>query len=758
MSLLRSTSAKWVVFCFVLLTLACSSCVSTPEAKSARFIEAGKKYMKAKDYPRAILQFQGAVKATPANAEAYYQLATGFLATGDGVDTGKALRRALELNPQHHAAQLLIAQVMASTGDKEYVQDAQKRLQELLHASPNDPDALHALALTELKLGEAEDAVRDLGQAMTAAPQSLLIAVTLAQAKLQQNDPKGAEEVLKQAQQNSPKSAAPLVVLGRFYADQKRSQEAEQEFERALALDGSNTAALFNLGTLQARTGKKQEAEQTFRKLSRMPDQETRGSLAAFLNGEGRRDDAMQELVRLYKEDPTDRTVRTWLVNGYLSSGRTPEAEKLLAGVLKKNPKDLDALLQRGEIALAARNFTQAETDLNHVIALQPGSAEVHYVLARLYLARKEDLRYRGELTKALQLNPFLLRARLELTQDLIASKEAKSALDILNHAPPPQQQLVPVLVARNWAFWAMGDFAEMRKGIDSGLARGRSEDLLMQDALWKLNAKNPSGARTSVEEALKINPGDIRALSVLRQSYAQPTAALERIKEYAAKEPKSAPVQELLGMVLMANGNRTQARDAFLRAKTADPQFRQADLSLVQVDAAEGKLNEAQSKLQQLVAADPGNALAQMWLGILEETRGDHAAATEQFRKVVAAEPNNVQALNNLAYLLSEYGKKPDDALKYAEKAVELAPDNPEFADTIGWILFRKGLYSSAVKQLERSAARQGSPLWQYHLAMAYAKNGELVRGRAVLEAALKRNPTLPEAKMAQDIVLERK
>ncbi len=469
----------------------------------------------------------------------------------------------------------------------------------------------------------------------------------------------------------------------------------------------------------------------------------------------------MQELVRLYKEDPADRTVRTWLINGYLSTSRTAEAEKLLAEALRKNPKDLDALLQRGEIALAARKFTQAETDLNHVVALQPASGEVHYVLAKLYLARKEDLRYREELTKALQLNPFLLAARLQLAQDLISGKEAKLALEILDHAPAPQKQLMPFLVARNWALWAMGDFAEMRKGIDLAMARGRSADLLMQDGLWKLNAGNPSGARASVEAALKINPADIRALAVLRQSYAaqkQSAAALETIQEYAAKQPKSAPVQELLGMVLMANGNRAKAREAFVRAKTADPQFRQADLSLVQVDAAEGKLNEAQTKLQGIVAADPGNTVAQMWLGMLEDARGDHVAAMEQFRKVVAADPNNIQALNNLAYLLSEYGKKPDDALKYAEKALELAPDNPEYADTIGWILFRKGLYSSAVTQLERCAAHQGSPIWQYHLAMAYAKNGELARGRAVLQAALKRNPNLPEAKMAQDIVLERK
>jgi hypothetical protein len=53
------------------------------------------------------------------------------------------------------------------------------------------------------------------------------------------------------------------------------------------------------LGILQNKMGKKLDAEQTFRKLSRMSDKQVRGSLAAFLNQEGRIDESLQELARL---------------------------------------------------------------------------------------------------------------------------------------------------------------------------------------------------------------------------------------------------------------------------------------------------------------------------------------------------------------------------------------------------------------------------------------------------------------------------
>ena len=368
MRLVRSIALMGSVPWLLLFTFALSSCASSPEARSARFIENGKNQLKNKDAQRAILEFQNALKATPGNAEAYYQLATAYLAVGDGVHAGASLRQTLRINPKHRAAELLIAKLMASTNEPSYLQEAQKRLQALLQDSPNDPDELYALALSELKLNEPADAMRDLALAKSAAPNAVMISTTLAQAKLEQKDATGAEEVLKQAIENSPKSADAVVILGRFYLAQKRLTDAERQFSRALAIDANDTGALFNLGSVQNQMGKKQEAEQTFRKLSRMPDKQFRASLAAFLSQEGRKDESLRELVRLEQEDPDDRRVRTWVINGYVAANRTPEAEKLLNSLLKKNPKDLDALLQRGELALAARNFNQAEADLNQVV------------------------------------------------------------------------------------------------------------------------------------------------------------------------------------------------------------------------------------------------------------------------------------------------------------------------------------------------------------------------------------------------------
>jgi len=545
-----------------------------------------------------------------------------------------------------------------------------------------------------------------------------------------------------------------MVYLGQFYIWQQKTAEAEQQFQRALSIDPRHGAALFNLAKLQYATGRAPEAEESFKRLSGFPG--FRSVYAIFLSQAGRKDEAVRELERLAKEDPEDRLARTRLLALYLSLNRTAEAQQVLNEALKKNAKDLDALLQRGEIFLAAGKYEQAEADLNRVVILKPDSAEVQYVLAQLYRARGLDFRYKQGLAKALELNPSLSSVRLEYARSLLAGNQAQAALDVLNGAPRSESQSIPLLVERNWALWALGDMAAMRKGIDQALAVGRSADLLIQDGLWKLRAGDPARARASIEEALKIDPADLRGIQALRQTYsAQKNGpmALREVKEYAARNPKSAPIQEYLGLLLMVEGDLNQAQVAFAAAKAADPGFVEADLYLAQIDLFRGKAEAAKTKLRALLSTDERNPTARLWLAILEENTGDRNAAIDLYRKVAEANPDSAEASNNLAYLLAE-ANKPDEALKYAERAVELAPDNPAYCDTLGWVLYRKGVYASAIPYLERANAHPSSAIWKYHLAMAYAKAGNAARGQTTLAAALKLDPNLPEAKIAQEVV----
>jgi tetratricopeptide (TPR) repeat protein len=732
-----------------------SGCSRSPQAKEAKYLEKGRKEYQQKNYAVAVLHFKNAVQAQPRDAEPYYQLGLTYLALSDFNAAASCFRKAAELNPKHAGAQLKLAELMATSRSKEVVQEAQKRSQGVLALLPGDPDALDVLAVTELKLGKPESAEAHLEQALKTSPSHLKSSVALARAKLARKDTAGAEEVLKQAVAQAPRSPEPRVYLGGLYLALGKKAEAEQEYRHALEIDPKHGPALLALAAMQVRAGQAEQADRTYQQISALPDKRYRPMHALFLFRSGKRDHAVAEFEKLYKADLADRTLRTDLVSVYLALNRVADAESILTAALKKNGRDVDALMQRSRIYLGSGKYAEAQADLIQVLHFRDTSAEAHYLLSKVKQGRGEAAIQRQELGEALRLDPTFGAARVELAQALITTGGAQQALGLLEQTPEEQKSAIPIVVQRNWALLALGRTAEARKGIDQVLAAGKSPEALLQDCALKLTQKDYAGARVSAEGVLAQNPQETRALNLLVQSYAsqkQMPLGLQKAREYAARQPASAAVQLFLGQLLFANGDRAGARQALEAAKKDNPALIAADLSLANLDTAEGKRDEARKRLSAVVSAHPDNVVAQNLWAQLETMDAKTGAAIERYRKVLALDEKNVGALNNLAYLLVD-AKQPDEALKYAQQAKELAPENPAIDDTLGWTYYRKGMYSLAVTHLRSAVSKQATALRQYHLAMACLKAGDTSQGRSALQAALKIDPNLPEAQVARQM-----
>ncbi|MEQ8205760.1 MAG: tetratricopeptide repeat protein, partial [Woeseia sp.] len=77
--------------------------------------------------------------------------------------------------------------------------------------------------------------------------------------------------------------------------------------------------------------------------------------------------------------------------------------------------------------------------------------------------------------------------------------------------------------------------------------------------------------------------------------------------------------------------------------------------------------------------------------------------------------------------------------AVELAEKAHSLAPDNPQIADTLGWILAREGETGRAVELLRDAASKMpGNAEIAYHLASVLADAGEAAEAKRILERLL--------------------
>lgn len=759
-----------LLVCLILALVVLGGCRRSPEARKAKFIESGKAYMQAKDYQRAILQFRNAVHLAGKDAEPYYQWGLALLADGQLQNAAAALAQATKLDPNHTAAKLKLAELEARFGTPQLREEANEDAEKIVAASPDNPDALSTLALTELSLGKEADAEKNLEKALEKAPQNVQAAVTMAKIKARKGDLKGAEQLLQTAVQKAPKSADPLVALASFYAASQRWPDAERTLQQALQLDPRNELALLSLAAVQVRSGQKDKAEQTYVKIAALPPAVYKPMHAQFLFREGKRDAAVAEFAKLAKDSPDDRAARTRLVLAYWAVNRRAEAEKVLADALKQNPKDADALVQRAQIELATNRLAEAQTDADQVLRYRPDSEKAHFIKANVYRVRGEGALERQELGEALRIKKDMLGARLELAQSLLQQHDGKAALAVLESQDISQQQkaTLPVYVLRNYALLETGDYDTARKYVDFALTKVKTPDLLLQDAMVRANKKDYAGARTSLESALKMSPEDVRALELLGKTYAvQNEVALgtKRIREQAASQPKSALLQKFLGDWLVATGDHGGALQAYGAAKQLDPQLLAADMAMARLYVADNKNDAARQILTRVLQTNSNIGEPYLWMGVIEERAGRFDAAISNYRKVISIDVSNVMALNNLAFLLADHGppRQLDEALKLAQQVRALVPKSSNIADTMGWVYYKKGIYPSAVQQLQDAVsqdrlAHAPSPLHQYHLAMAYMKAGDSKRGSDELNAALKLNPNLPEAKQAMTLLAQTK
>ena len=130
------------------------------------------------------------------------------------------------------------------------------------------------------------------------------------------------------------------------------------------------------------------------------------------------------------------------------------------------------------------------------------------------------------------------------------------------------------------------------------------------------------------------------------------------------------------------------------------------------------------------------------MLMGMTYNAEKDYDHARDAYEKLLAMTPNNVMAMNNLAYLYAQNLGQLDKGYQLARHARDLAPTDSSSADTLGWILYQQGQYSSALSLLRESAAKLDSePEVQFHLGMTYYMMGDEANARTTFQRALQLN-----------------
>src|SRR6266542_1625657 len=104
-------------------------CITSPDAKVAKFLAKGKQYYTARDYPRAIIEFKNAVAVKPKEAEPHYQLGLAYFAAGDLASSLAELRKTTALNPNHSGANAKLATILVATRDPNLIKQGEELAQ-----------------------------------------------------------------------------------------------------------------------------------------------------------------------------------------------------------------------------------------------------------------------------------------------------------------------------------------------------------------------------------------------------------------------------------------------------------------------------------------------------------------------------------------------------------------------------------------------------------------------------------------------------
>jgi Flp pilus assembly protein TadD len=265
--------------------------------------------------------------------------------------------------------------------------------------------------------------------------------------------------------------------------------------------------------------------------------------------------------------------------------------------------------------------------------------------------------------------------------------------------------------------------------------------------------------------------------------------ASLQRYLSIGASKPDTAPAsddddEDGEQPDSLADGGRTQAwlmlaQAAEMRGdgkaaaqwldKIDDPQRAlEVQTRRAMLLAKQGKVREARSLVQQVPERRPEDARAKLIAEsqVLRDARrwpDAHAvlvSANERFpsdiellyeqamtaeklsrldemertlRRVIELKPDHHHAYNALGYSLAERNQRLPEARALIAKAVELAPNDPFIADSLGWVEFRLGNPAQALLHLKRAYASRPDTEIAAHLGEVLWTTGEREEARRI-------------------------
>ena len=531
-----------------------ASCSRDPKVQAQRYVENGNKFFEKGKFKEASIMYRRALQKDLRFGEAYYRLALteiNLAAFGDAV---RSLRRAVELQPDNADASVKLADIyiIAAAQDKgnsqQYLKEAKDLADKLLVKDAKSYDGHRIEGQIALLENDAPLAVAQLQAAALLKPDQTELSMAYVQALAANKQFDEAEKLALSVIDKHPTFAPMYDALYLYYMNAQKLTQAEGILKRKVENNQRQSNFRVQLAAFYLYTQKHAEFEKTMLELnheSQYPD----GHLVAgdfYFYRTRDFDAARAQYDAGQKAFPKEKAIyQKRMVELLAITGKSAEANQLLAAILKDNPKDTDAIAMRAALMLTtgdAAQINQAVNDLQSLVAKAPDNHLLHFNLARGYLAKNDTEQARLQLEAAIKLRPDFVVARDMLARIYLNKKDYARALKEAEDAIAMNKNDLEARLTRASALMAIGDGKKARDEIEGILqVAPNNPDARYQSGVLAWQQRDYKSAQDAFAQLSKINPKDSRGLLGVVETLASQNRLGEGIKlveDALAREP----------------------------------------------------------------------------------------------------------------------------------------------------------------------------------------------------------------------------
>ena len=764
----RSPALGLILLCVLLIPL-WTGCSRDPHAKYQKYLASGEHYSAQQKYREAAIQFENAVQVDSSLAQAHYRLGETLLKLQDVNRAFVELSRAVELDTSLFHAHAELANLLIGSRDPELMKQAKVHLDLLREKKPDIWETYAAWSNYDAVQGKVAEAMQEMQKAIAADPAQSDLYINMAILQLRANLPDQAEISFKKAADVAPKSMNAQLALGGFYQSRNRFPEAEQQFRKAIAMDPKEPAPRAALVRVWMTERKPAEIEPFLKETKAAFPNNSEGycMLGDYYFATGDLDRATAEYGSLFSEHPRDGHVKKNYIQLLILKNRLEEAAKLNDQILKSSPRDVDALVYRGQIQLRQGNASGAVDSLQDAVNNDPNNAVAHYQLGIAYSQQHDDDRAQAQWLEAVRLKPDMIDAQRALAEVELRRGDTEGVLRTAQQLVSAQPPVADGFLLRALVEIGRQKFSDAESDLRKTMELAPSSPApYVQMGTVRLLQKQFAEAENFYQQALDKDPNSSDGLRGLVTAYVkdkQPDKAVQALNQQIAKSPSNSSFYDLLGTLLFETKKDMKGAETALR-KAVDLDKNNADavVKLGQVQIAEGSASQALATYQQSIKDNPRDVTFYILCASLYESQNQWDQAKTMYQQALNVQADNPIASNGLAYLILQQGGNVDLALGMAQTARRGVPDSPNFADTLGWAYYQKGVYQSAISlfqealRLNEKQGRADDADFHYHLGMAYQKTNQPALARQQLEHALKIRPNSPDAAAARKALAE--